>query len=110
MKTNFLTYGDIKHIAEDYAKKNNCKVKIEIVNHKTHNTMTLEEVSLLLYSAGIPSYRNTYNLRSSNRERMIYYLAVKGMSIVVICNFIYAQGTEVNGYKIEADGQLSFVF
>lgn len=109
MKTAFLTYSDIKYIAEDYAKKNNCKVKIEIVNHKTHNIITLEELSLLLYNAGLPAYRNKYNLRSSNKERMVFFLAVKGMSIVVICNFIYAPNVEINGYKVESNGQLSFV-
>lgn len=109
MKTAFLTYSDIKYIAEDYAKKNNCKVKIEIVNHKTHNIITLEELSLLLYSAGLPAYRNRYIIRSQNKDRMIFFLAVKGMSIVVICNFIYALNTEINGYKVEPNGQLSFV-
>lgn len=109
IKNKFLKYTNIVSWCEDYAKENGCKLKIEVVDHQTHEQTTMHDVACMLYNAGIPAYRNSYNLRSFNNERAIFYLTVKGMSIVIICSFIHDPNETVNGYKVEKNGQLSFI-
>lgn len=106
----FLKYNNIVDWCKSYAKKNGCKTSIRIVDHKTHQIVDTDYVDNLLYHMGVPSFRNSYNLRSFNKDKVIFYLTVKGASIALICDFLYPVKEEIQGdYKVEADGQLSFV-
>ena len=109
IQNKFLKYQDISFWCEKFAIENDCKVSIRLVNHKTHEEITPNDVACMLYDAGVPSFRNAYNLRSFNKERAVFYLAVKGMSVAMICDFIYP--VEIKGdYKEDKNGQLSFIF
>lgn len=111
IRTKFLSYQNIVSWCESYAKENNCKLDIRLVDHKTHKTVDTTYVADMLYRMSIPAFRNTYNLRSFNKEKAIFYLTVKGASIALICDFIYPVQKETQGdYKVEPNGQLSFVF
>jgi hypothetical protein len=104
----FLKYTNIVSWCEGYAKENNAKTSIRLVDHINHKTITTDDVARMLYNKGIPEFRNTYNLRSFKKEEAIFHLTVKGMSIALICSFIYEPKTE-GEYKVDINGQLSFV-
>ena len=110
IQIKFLRYTNIVSWCESYAKENGCKTSIRLVDHKTHQIVTTEYVADLLYRIGVPAFRNSYNLRSFNKDKVVFYLTVKGASIALICDFIYPVEAKIQGdYKVEADGQLSFV-
>jgi len=110
IKKKFLKYTNIVSWCKSYAKENGYKLKVEVVDHNSHERITMSQVARMLHNAGIPSYRNSYNLRSFDNEKAIFYLTVKGMSIVIICSFIIPDSNEtVNGYKVDRYGQLSFI-
>ena len=109
--TKFLSYQNIVSWCESYAKKNGYKASIRLVDHKAHKTVDTTYVASLLYKMNIPSFRNSYNLRSFNNEKAVFYLTVKNTSIALICDFLHPVQNEIQGkYKVEPNGQLSFIF
>ncbi len=105
IKTRFLPYTNIKNWCEHYASDNNAKVTFELVNHKTHELITLDRLATMLYNAGIPAYRNSYNLRGFDKEKAVFYLTVKGFSVILVCHFVYPAKKD-NGYNVDPNGQL----
>ena len=110
IKTRFLSYQNIKSWCEKYAKENNSKLKVEIIDHKKHKEISLNDIDVMLYKEAIPAYRNTYNLRSFTKEKATFYLTVKGFSVVINCHFISNPIRISNEYEMEPDGQLKFIF
>ena len=108
IKTKFLSYQNIVSWCNNYAKENGCKANIRLIDHKNHKTVDINYVSTLLYNMNVPSFRNSYNLRSFNKEQAVFYLTVRGTGIVIVCDFIYPVQKE-NDYVIEPNGQLRFV-
>ena len=107
IRRTFLRYSDITFWAEKHAINNDCKVSIRLVDHKQHKEITINDVNRMLYNVGLPSYRNAYLLRIYNKEKAVFFLAVKGFSVALICDFIYKPNI-INGLKEELNGQLSF--
>ena len=112
----FLTYENIRQWCEKYTRDNQFrKAEIYLYDNKKGKSVSANDVACMLYNAGIPSYRNTYNLRSFRRnaieEIAVFYLTVKGFSIVVTCKFYRTDEPyrpEVGDYLEEPDGQLRF--
>lgn len=105
IKTRFLTPTNIKSWCESYAKEHNAKAIFEIVDHRTHTQITADKVATMLYNNRVPAYRNTYNLRSFTQDKAVFYLTVKGLSVVMVCHFVYPS-KKIDGYQVEHNGQL----
>ncbi len=112
----FLTYENIRQWCEKYTRDNQFrKAEIYLYDNKNGKSVSTNDVACMLYNAGIPAYRNTYNLRSFRRNSLeeiaVFYLTVKGFSIVVTCKFYKTDEPyrpTVGDYLEEPDGQLRF--
>jgi hypothetical protein len=76
MNDKFLTYCQAKEKAKYFAKTNNLEIKEEVlIDNRAHRVIN---------RSSLP--KEIYNLRKQTREQMVYYLAVKGYSVVLIFN------------------------
>ena len=76
MNDKFLTYYQAKEKAKYFASQNNLKIKEEVlIDNRAHKVIN---------RSSLP--KEIYNLRKQTREQMVYYLAVKGYSVVLIFN------------------------
>ena len=72
----FLTYYQAKEKAKYFAKTNNLEIREEVlIDNRAHKVIT---------RSSLP--KEVYNLRKQTKEQIVYYLAVKGCSIVLIFN------------------------
>jgi hypothetical protein len=72
----FLTYCQAKEKAKYFAKTNGLKIKEEVlIDNRAHRVIN---------RSSLP--KEIYNLRKQTREQMVYYLAIKGYSVVLIFN------------------------
>lgn len=72
----FLTYCQAKEKAKYFAKTNNLEIKEEVlIDNRAHKVIN---------RSSLP--KEVYNLRKQDRKQVIYYLAVKGYSVVLIFN------------------------
>ena len=82
----FLTYYQAKEKAKYFAKTNNLEIREEVlIDNRAHKVIN---------RSSLP--KEIYNLRKQDRKQVIYYLAVKGYSVVLIFNL---KETEREGDK-----------
>lgn len=73
----FLTYCQAKEKAKYFAKTNNLEIKEEVlIDNRAHKVIT---------RSSLPA-KEVYNLRKQTEKQIVYYLAVKGYSVVLIYN------------------------
>ena len=76
MNDKFLTYCQAKEKAKYFAKTNNLEIREEVlIDNRAHKVIN---------RSSLP--KEIYNLRKQTREQMVYYLAIKGYSVVLIFN------------------------
>lgn len=76
MNDKFLTYYQAKEKAKYFASQNSLEIKEEVlIDNRAHRVIT---------RSSLP--KEVYNLRKQDRKQIVYYLAVKGYSVVLIFN------------------------
>lgn len=95
----FLTYYQAKEKVKYFAKTNNLKIKEEVlIDNRAHKVIN---------RSSLPT-KEIYNLRKQDRRQVVYYLAVKGYSVVLIFNLKETEEKEPKEEPVYK--QLSFEF
>lgn len=76
MNDRFLTYYQAKEKAKYFAKTNNLEIREEVlIDNRAHKVIN---------RSSLP--KEIYNLRKQTEKQIVYYLAIKGYSVVLIYN------------------------